>query len=107
MAVIHATGENFAELTDTTYAVVDVYSDQCGVCVMLEPHFLQQSNEFPMVKFIKLNASSYPEFNEKLGVTGYPTVLYYYRGREVFRELGFDDRKLMDHDLARLLYGKE
>lgn len=49
MAVIEATPENFDQLVQTEYAMVDFYGDHCGACVFTAPFYRQAADEMAFV----------------------------------------------------------
>lgn len=107
MAVIEANAQNFDALINTDFAAVDFYAYHCGVCVLLAPHYNDQSNDLPLVNFLKVNTDEEPALGDRFAIRGLPTVVYFHNGREVFRELGPRDRETLDRAMARLLYGRE
>ena len=107
MAVIEATSRSFDALINTDFAVVDFYAYHCGVCVLLAPHYNEQSNELPLVNFLKVNIDEEPELGKRFQIYGLPTVVFFQNGKEIFREMGLRDRAGLDRCMARLLYGTE
>ncbi len=70
--------------------LLDVWSDGCGPCKLLEPVIIELSKQFKgRVKVAEVNAASAPKTMRRLGVTGTPTVLYFHRGRIVERVVGY------------------
>ena len=103
MAVLEATPENFDELIQAEYAMVDFYGDHCGACVFTAPFYRQAADEMAFVKFIKVNTSAYPELGKRFGVVGLPTFLYFRDGKEAFRSTGGMDLKRIREQLSHLL----
>lgn len=99
------TDENFDELMrDVPYAVVDLYGDYCGSCVALEPILNEASNDFAMLRFIKVNCSHNPKIAERFSVTGVPTVKYFKNGKQVHESRGWCLREDLNRHIAKLLY---
>ncbi len=70
--------------------VVDVWSPGCGPCQMLEPIVMDLATEYEgRVKVAELNAAEGGRVAARYGVMGTPTVLFFRRGREVDRVVGF------------------
>ncbi|MBQ6117115.1 MAG: thioredoxin family protein [Oscillospiraceae bacterium] len=107
MAAIDASNKTFDALINTDFAVADFHAYHCGGCVALAPFYNAQSNDLPLINYIKVNTDDYPEIAERHQVTGLPTLIYFRNGREVFREGGYMERDRLDQNIARLLYGKE
>jgi thioredoxin-like negative regulator of GroEL len=70
--------------------LLDVWSDGCGPCKMLEPVVMELSRQFKgRLKVAEINAATAPKTMQKLGVSGTPTVLYFRKGRVVERVVGY------------------
>ncbi len=96
---------NFTELMrDVPFAIVDFYGEYCGSCVVLEPIFNEASNDYGMLKFIKVNCTFNPEVEKQYGVRGYPTMKFFRYGKEVFETAGWMEREKLDEYIASLLY---
>ncbi len=70
--------------------VVDVWSPGCGPCRMLEPIVMDLAGEYAgRVKVAELNAAEAGRTASRHGVMGTPTILFFRKGREVERVVGF------------------
>ncbi len=70
--------------------LVDVWSPGCGPCRMLEPIVMDLASEYAgRVKVAELNAAEAGRTAARYGVMGTPTVLFFRKGREVERVVGF------------------
>ncbi|MGB8930371.1 MAG: thioredoxin domain-containing protein [Anaeromyxobacteraceae bacterium] len=70
--------------------VVDVWSPGCGPCRMLEPIIMDLATEYDgRVKVTELNAAEAGKTAARHGVMGTPTILFFKKGREVERVVGF------------------
>ncbi|HSN16387.1 MAG TPA: thioredoxin domain-containing protein, partial [Anaeromyxobacteraceae bacterium] len=70
--------------------VVDVWSPGCGPCRMLEPIVMDLATEYAgRVKVAELNAAEAGRTAARHGVMGTPTILFFRKGREVERVVGF------------------
>ncbi len=70
--------------------VVDVWSPGCGPCRMLEPIVMDLASAYEgRVKVAELNAAEAGRTVARYGVLGTPTVIFFRRGREVERVVGF------------------
>lgn len=104
MAIFHATKDNFDELANTDYAIVDFYGTFCGACVELAPIYTAASNDYGVLRFIKVNTSDERELGERFDIHYIPTTIYFRNGREVNRAVGSMDRETLDRFIASLLY---
>ncbi|MEW5743197.1 MAG: thioredoxin domain-containing protein [Myxococcota bacterium] len=90
--VVPVSDENFkAEVLYSDVPVLlDVWSDGCGPCKLLEPVVMELSRRYQgRLKVAELNVANAPKTARKLGVTGTPTVVYFKQGREVERVVGY------------------
>ncbi len=74
--------EDFALLIERNiYAVVDFYSEDCPPCEKLAPVFERLSQQYAMVTFVKIFRQQFRPLAVSLGVSGSPTLLFFYRGQ--------------------------
>jgi thioredoxin 1 len=106
--VVHITDENFQKevLRADGPVLLDVWSDGCGPCKLLEPIVMELSREYHgRLKVAELNVVDGRKALSKLGVTGTPTVLYFKKGKVVERIVGFRaghyHREYLDKELLR------
>lgn len=104
--VVSLTDENFRKevLESDVPVLVDAWSDGCGPCKMLEPVVMQLSRDYQgKLKVAEFNVERAPKTAARLLVTGTPTVVYFRKGREVERVVGYRaghyHRQLIDHEL--------
>lgn len=104
--VVALTDENFKrEVLDSSVPVlVDAWSQGCGPCKLLEPVVMQLSRDYQgRLKVAEFDVALAPKTAARLGVSGTPTVLYFHRGREVERVVGYRaghyHRQLIDQEL--------
>ncbi len=88
----HLTDESFVAevLRSDLPVVVDFWSPGCGPCQMLEPIIMDLASAYAgRLKVAELNAAEAARTAARYGVMGTPTVLFFKRGREVERVVGF------------------
>lgn len=104
----HLTDANFqAEvLRSDLPVVVDVWSPGCGPCRMLEPIVMDLAGEYAgRVKVAELNAAEAGQTAARHGVMGTPTVLFFRKGREVERVVGFVGAGYLRETVDEVLLG--
>jgi len=70
--------------------LLDVWSDGCGPCKMLEPVVLELSKKYRgRLKVAEVNVARAPKAVAKLRVSGTPTVLYFHKGHVRERVVGY------------------
>lgn len=89
---VHIDDSNFTmEVARSELPVLlDVWGPSCVHCQRLEPIIMELAAEYEgRVKIAEVNAAASPITMSKLGVRGTPTVIYFDRGKEVERVVGF------------------
>ncbi len=91
MAIVELTTENFeAEvLNSKTPVLVDFWAVWCGPCQMQGPVIEQAAEEFPEVKFGKLNVDEQQALAQKYGVMSIPTLILFKEGQVANKAVGF------------------
>lgn len=72
------TKENFEKEVERHegLVVIDIYADWCGPCKMLAPVIHELEEEYPDVKFCKINVDDERELALQFKVTSIPTVAF-------------------------------
>lgn len=66
--------------------LVDFYSTTCGPCMAMYDDYEDAALGFSLkVKFLKLNADTYPHIAQKYEVSSLPTIIAFHKGVEVNR----------------------
>lgn len=77
--------------------LVDVWGPGCQPCAKLAPTIVDLANDYRgKVKVCELNAAEAPKSASRMGVRGTPTVIAYYRGRELTRVVGWKPKSYFD-----------
>ena len=89
---VSITDANFEQevLRSDLPVLMDVWSDGCAPCKQLEPIVLNLAQRYKgQVKVAEAHPSRAPHILGRLGIRGTPTVIYFAKGREVERIVGF------------------
>ncbi len=87
----HVTDQTFGDvvLTADHPAIVDFWAPWCRPCLMMAPAFEALSKEYAgKLVFAKLNTDDNPATAGRFGIQGIPTLLIFYKGREIGRIVG-------------------
>ena len=104
MAIFEATTQTFDRLLDTDYAVVDFYGTYCSPCKALSPILEEASDNFQVLRFIKVNVDHNPELGKRFDIQGVPQLFFFRNGRLVHKAGGFMPREKLNRHISALLY---
>lgn len=97
---IHVTDAAFEKtvLNSTTPVVVDFWAPWCGPCKAVAPILDKLANEYgEKLVIAKVNTDDNPEWAQKYGVQGIPTMLFIANGKVIHRQVGaLPERMLRD-----------
>lgn len=86
--------------------IVDFWAEWCGPCKMMAPIFEEVSKEFAgKVKFAKVNTDNSSKLAEEYGITGIPCLIMFYKGEEVERIVGFNQKGALKMKIEEILKG--
>lgn len=68
--------------------LVDFFADWCGPCRMLGPRLERLENEYPDVKFVKVNVDSSQQYSADMGIRSVPTVMFFEGSNKVGTSTG-------------------
>lgn len=97
------TKSNFKEeiLKAKGLAVVDFWASWCMPCKMLSPIVDELAEEFPDVKFGKINVDEESALAAEYGIVSIPTLLFFRDGEVVNKSVGYRAKE----DLAEIISG--
>ncbi len=88
---IHVTDAAFEKtvLQNDLPVVVDFWAPWCGPCRMVAPILDKLASEYAgKVVIAKVNTDENPQWAQKFGVQGIPTMLFVYDGKVVHQQVG-------------------
>lgn len=96
-------------LNDPKPNVVEVYTENCPSCKVLNPIFEQTANSNKdSYHFYKLNAREHIEIAKRYKVLGVPTLLFFRHGKLVDKKTGVISQQKIEKRLKPLLdYSQE
>jgi thioredoxin 1 len=88
---VHVTDAAFEKtiLQGSLPAIVDFWAPWCGPCRMVAPTLDKLAKEYAgKVLIAKVNTDDNPEWAQKFGVQGIPTMLFVANGKVIHRQVG-------------------
>ena len=85
----------YEALDKTGPMMVEFYSKTCGPCKMLSFVLRDIDKQFPDFRILTIDFDENQELKERLGVTGFPTMLFMKDGREAGRLKGLQQKPVI------------
>ena len=91
-------------LKSTTPVIVDFWAHWCRPCKMVAPILDKLAKEYAgKVLVAKVNTDDNPEWAQKYGVQGIPTMLFIADGKIVHRQVGALPERMLKEAVAQFL----
>jgi thioredoxin 1 len=103
---LHVTDAAFEQtvLKSEKPVIVDFWAPWCGPCKMVAPILDKLAVEYAgKVVIAKVNTDDNPEWAQKYGVQGIPTMLFIYDGKIVHRQVGALPERMLKEAVAQFL----
>lgn len=103
---IHVTDAAFEKsvLQSNLPVIVDFWAPWCGPCKMVAPILDKLAKEFSgKVIVAKVNTDDNPEWAQKYGVQGIPTMLFIANGKVIHRQVGALPERMLREALTQFL----
>lgn len=105
-APVHVSDANFEKtvLQSTTPVIVDFWAPWCGPCKVVGPMLDKIAQEYAgKVIVAKVNTDEDPEWAQKYGVQGIPTMLFIAGGKIIHRQVGALPERMLNQAVAQFL----
>jgi thioredoxin len=86
--------------------LVDFWHDACVWCKRLEPDLREIANEFPQLRFARLNVLSSDEngqLAQSYGIMGTPTLMLFYNGRVLQELVGYRPKEKLRTEIKDMV----
>jgi len=74
--------------------VLDCFATWCGPCKVIAPKLVKFSEDYPDVKFYKVDVDEVNDVAQELGIRAMPTFLLFKNGEKVAEIIGANEREL-------------
>ena len=88
--------EEFQNIINSDYALVDFFATWCGPCKMLSPIIENIANSRDNIKVAKVDVDKHEDLAKTYGVTSIPTLILFKHGQVVATKVGFVAEPLLN-----------
>ena len=89
MAALNVTGEEFQQIVQLPgITLVDFWAEWCGPCRQFGPIFESVSDDFPEIRFAKIDTEAERELAASAAISSIPTLMAFRDGVLLYREAG-------------------
>ncbi len=89
--------EELSEIPSTGKVVIDFFATWCGPCKRIAPVYVELSEKFPSITFLKCDVDEAEEVSNHYGVESLPTFILFNNGKEMKRIEGANLNQLLDN----------
>ncbi|CAK7070154.1 MAG: Thioredoxin [Desulfovibrio sp.] len=93
--ITELTQQEFDAMDRTAPMLVEFYSKTCGPCKMLSFVLKDIDKTMPDFPMYQIDFDANMELKERLGVAGFPTILFFKNGEEVERMEGLKQKPII------------
>ena len=87
--------EEFQNIINSDYALVDFFATWCGPCKMLSPLIENIANSRDNIKVAKVDVDKHEDLAKTYGVMSIPTLILFKNGKVVATKVGFVPEPLL------------
>ncbi len=88
--------EEFQNIINSDYALVDFFATWCGPCKMLSPIIENIANSRDNIKVAKVDVDKHEDLAKIYGVMSIPTLILFKNGQVVATKVGFVAEPLLN-----------
>lgn len=81
-------------LGENQYVCVDYFATWCGPCRMIAPKIQEFDENYPNIKFIKVDVDQAQDIAEKEGISAMPTFKFFANGAKCGEVVGASEAKI-------------
>ncbi len=87
--MINLTNENFNDLINEEYVLVDFYATWCGPCKMMHPVLQNIASSRANIKIVQVDIDKFEEIAKRYEVMSIPTLVLFKNGIEIAKKIGY------------------
>lgn len=104
MAIHYATQDNFNQLVQEGFVVVDFFSSTCVPCKHLSQVLEDIEAELPFVNIVKVNTTENPALARRFSIFAVPTLHFYLNGEKKEERVGLLETEKLQQVIGQYLY---
>ena len=91
--------EKFSNIINEENVLVDFYADWCGPCQMMSELLKDEEENYPNIRFTRLNTDRFQLLAQKYNVSSIPTLIVFSNGKIIKQKTGFLRREELNEFL--------
>lgn len=103
--IAYANYENYSELLNEGFVIVDFFSETCGPCKVLAKVLEEIACELPFVNIVKVNCTTHPKLGTDNEIEAVPTIFFVKDGLILERVVGLIDQDEITEKIGEYYYG--
>ena len=103
--IAYAAYENYNELLNQGFVIVDFFTETCGPCKILAKHLEEITCELPFVNIVKVNCTAYPKLGTENEIEAVPTMFFVKDGEIKERVVGLIGQEEITDKISEYYYG--
>lgn len=103
--IAYADYENYGQLLNEGFVIVDFFSETCGPCKVLAKILEEIACELPFVNIVKVNCTTHPKLGADNDIDAVPTMFFVKEGEILERVVGLIDRDEITEKIGAYYYG--
>lgn len=96
ITTVTSSADFYDALNHSGLVVVDFFATWCGPCKIIAPILNKFSEEYPQVKFIKVDVDELQNITENYKVCSMPTIIFLKDGQVVYTVVGAQEKLIKD-----------
>ena len=89
-------------ISDKKLVAADFWAPWCPYCMRLKPIFESVADDYPDIKFVKVNVEQEQEIASRYGIQGIPVIKFFCEGKEVGEIVGFVPKEILKKEIERV-----
>ena len=89
-------------ISDKNLIAADFWAPWCPYCTRLKPVFESVANDYPDIKFVKVNVDQEQEIASRYGIQGIPVIKFFCESKEVGEIVGYIPKEILKKEIEKI-----